>query len=174
MSSITEVVAQTSTKKSYNCDPRQKATRGLPKASKERVIEVKRQRPCPGLGLPRLRMPRGKTRCDFCGEEPIVRLIACHNFGWEGRSIFFQPVGWWAACEVCTRLIGAAEWEHLNARVYKQASKRPNITKKELEALRKDLRELHRLLRENIMPREALEVLTSKVHHFFAEASPPS
>lgn len=115
---------------------------------------------------PRHRLPRGGDACDFCGTRDVHSLHRCGNFDWEGRAIFQQDSGCWAACWMCSGYIEKERWGQLNRRVMWQVSKRQGITPTELKALRESLKELHALFAEHVVQGEVLTIHQPHVRRF--------
>ncbi len=108
------------------------------------------------------KLPRGGGRCDFCAVPAVSKLHACKNFVWEGQSVFSTEVGRWAACYLCSSLIGNEQWIKLSNRVMREIAKRKGIDEEQLKRLRKSLRGLHKGFSENVMPGESFEILTPR------------
>lgn len=103
------------------------------------------------------RLPCGGNRCDFCSAPFVFNLYPCHNFDWQGQSIFAGHFGRWAACETCSGLVDRGEWRLVEDRVMRQVKCRKGVTRPELKELRADLRVLYLVLRVNLRA-EALRV----------------
>ena len=100
---------------------------------------------------PRHRLPRGGDCCDFCGGKEVQSLYSCVNFTWEGRPVFQQKTGRWAACWECSQYIEAQNWGQANWRVMREVAKRQGITRPELDELRASLKVLHSQFAQNVV-----------------------
>lgn len=124
-------------------------------------------RPCINAGH---RLPTGGSNCDFCSAPSVVRLHACTNFTWEGHQIFTQPVGRWASCYMCSRLVDAKLWGRLTLRVMREVSKRKGVTDGELKTLRRSLKTLHAGFGLHLISGEDLAVHEPSVTRFVVGA----
>src|ERR1700677_2131796 len=110
------------------------------------------------LTVPQHRLPRGGNVCDFCGKSTVSKLYACNNFIWHDRDIFARSSGRWAACPGCSVLIDRGAWDALTARVMRCVQQRKGLSAIDRALLHNDLRALHKLLREHLRAREALQI----------------
>jgi len=120
---------------------------------------------------PRHRLPRGGNRCDFCGGQDIHSLHSCSNFDWEGKPVFQQDTGRWAACWMCSGYIEKERRGQLTRRTLWQVSKRQGISANELKILRESLKELHTLFASHVVQGEALKIHEPHVRRVFLDAS---
>jgi len=111
---------------------------------------------------PQHRLPRGGGNCDFCGIGSVTLLYACRNFDWEGRPVFYSPVGRWASCHVCADLIEGKDWGRLNRRVMREVTKRKGLTPADIRLLRQSLKKLHASFVAHLVLQESLFVHISK------------
>lgn len=88
----------------------------------------------------------------------VVKLYACNNFEWAGRSVFDTHTGRWAACDGCMGIIDSGDWNKLVPRVMRSVNKRIGLTQRDLNILRGELRILYLSLSIHLMPAEALTV----------------
>ena len=115
---------------------------------------------------PRHRLPRGGDCCDFCGGKDVQALYSCANFNWEGRPVFQQDAGRWAACWLCSQYIETQNWGQLNRRVMREVSKREGLTPEHLDAMRATLKILHALFAQHVVRGEAFKVHRPHVRRF--------
>lgn len=64
---------------------------------------------------------RSGNQCDCCSKSFIDTLYLCRNFIYEGRLVFRQPVGRWAACYSCRRLLEKGKTSSLARRSERSA-----------------------------------------------------
>jgi hypothetical protein len=64
---------------------------------------------------------RSGNQCDCCSESFIDTLYACRNLNLQGRPVFTRPVGRWAVCYSCRRLLEDGNSRKLGGRYEKNA-----------------------------------------------------
>jgi hypothetical protein len=112
------------------------------------------------------RLPRGGNRCDFCSSLEVSSLYACSNFDWEGKPVFQEPSGRWAACWLCSGYIDEQRWGQITRRVMREVAKRSGITPAQLEDLRASLKVLHALFAKHVVRGEELKIHNPRVRRF--------
>lgn len=93
--------------------------------------------------------------CDFCGEKPVIVAYPSADFQApdpdgiaDKAGVTQNSKGAWAACQTCTDLIEAGEYERLTERSFVSFPWRRLFPETEWPMLKESLRRLHQKFRE--------------------------
>lgn len=98
--------------------------------------------------------PAGEEICDFCNvHRPSLNTIECESFEgptieFNGKTITFNSVGDWGACDDCKALIDADNWDEILERNMATQGELPDewaaILRKSISTYHQQLRRLRK------------------------------
>lgn len=97
-------------------------------------------------------VPQGGIYCDFCNEPRAERTYACGNFDMNGRLVFRNGQGAFAACEHCAKLIENGRWSSLAERAFQKFIKHHAVPRISAVAVRVQFADLVRQFAAHMKP----------------------
>ncbi len=96
----------------------------------------------------------GRESCDFCADQPVVKVYGCHNFilpNTKQAVLQHGSLRAWVACSKCSQLIDEEKWTRLTERSVRKFVQKHRIPRYEAIDLRLHFREIHQLFRKHMI-----------------------